>query len=198
MTAAKNGNRKIWLLLGGLAVVIVVLAVIFFTGSEKESVKHFLDANLPKSKPSAPETAGTKTVTLFFLSDDDDLLHRESRDIAVGRSASDEAQRTLAELIKGSARTFVSPLPAEAKVRQVFVTKDGTAYVDFSREIMDKFSYGSSSELSAIYAVVNTLAFNFKAIKKVSILVEGAEKETLGGHVDLTHPFTPDFSLVAK
>ena len=194
----KKSNRKTWILLGSLAVVVIVLAIIFFSGGEREKVKHFLDANIPKPKPSTPEPAAMKTVTLFFLSDDDDLLHRESREIAAGPSAVEEAQRAVAELIKGSAKAFVSPLPAETKIRQVFVTKDGTAYVDFSRDIMDKFSYGSSSELSAIYAVVNTLAFNFKAVKKVAILVEGAEKETLGGHVDLTHPFTPDFSLVAK
>jgi spore germination protein GerM len=80
----------------------------------------------------------------------------------------------------------------------VFITKEGVAYVDFGREIMDKFSYGSSSELSAIYAVVDTLTFNFKSVKKVAILVEGAEKETLGGHVDLKQPFLPDYSIVAK
>jgi spore germination protein GerM len=137
-------------------------------------------------------------VTLFFLSDDDDLLHGESREIVAGPSAAAEAERALAELVKGSAKSLVSPLPAETRVRQVFITKEGVAYVDFGREIMDKFSYGSSSELSAVYAVVNTLAFNFKSVKKVAILVEGAERETLGGHVDLTQPFLPDYSIVAK
>jgi len=46
--------------------------------------------------------------------------------------------------------------------------------------------------------VVNTLVYNFKPVKKVVLLVEGAERETLGGHVDLSRAFFPDYSLVAR
>jgi spore germination protein GerM len=191
-------NWKPAVVLGGLLVILAVLVLIFFTGGEREKIGHLAEVSVPKAQPTAVKPGDTKTVTLFFLSDDDDLLHRESREIAAGPSAADEAERTLAELIKGSTKDLVSPLPAETRVRQVFITKEGVAYVDFGREIMDKSSYGSSSELSAVYAVVNTLGFNFKSIKKVAILVEGVEKETLGGHIDLTQPFLPDYSIVAK
>lgn len=194
-------NKTSWkpaLVLGGLLVVLAVFVIIFFTGGEREKVRRLANLSVPKAQPPAVESVERKTVTLFFQSDDDDLLHPEAREIAAGPSAAEEAERALAELIKGSAKDLVSPLPAETRVRQVFVTKDGIAYVDFGREIMEKFSYGSSSELAAVYAVVNTLAFNFKSIKKVAILVEGAEKETLGGHIDLTQPFFPDYSIVAK
>ncbi len=191
-------NWKPALLLGGLLVVLAALVIVFFTGGERAKVRRRAEVAVPKPQPPAAVSAEQRTVTLFFLSDADDLLHRESREIAAGPSVAEEAERALAELIKGSGRGLVSPLPAEARVRQVFVTKEGVAYVDFGREIVDKFSYGSSSELAAVFAVVDTLAFNFKTIKKVAILVEGAEKETLGGHVDLTQPFSPDYSIVAK
>jgi spore germination protein GerM len=137
-------------------------------------------------------------VTLFFLADDDDLLHKETRVITAGPTVADEAERALAELIRGSEKGFVSPLPPPTKVRQIFVAKNGLATVDFSREIAEGFAYGSTSELAAVYAVVDTLVFNFPAVKRVVILVEGVEKETLGGHVDLTRAFLPDYSLVAK
>jgi len=196
-----TNNKKTWkpaLALGTLLVILAVLAIIFFTGGERERVRRLAGLNVPKPQPPAVKSEEMKTVTLFFLSDDDDLLHRETREIAAGPTAAEEAERALAELVKGSSKGLISPLPAETKVRQVFVTKDGVAYVDFGREIMEKFSYGSSSELAAVFAVVDTLAFNFKTIKKVSILVEGVEKETLGGHIDLTQPFLPDYSIVAK
>jgi spore germination protein GerM len=191
----KKTSWKPALLLGAL---LVVLVMIFFMGGERERVRRLADISVPKAALPAVEAAARKTVTLFFLSDGDDLLHPESRDIVAGPTAADEAERALAELVKGSANGLVSPLPVETRIRQVFITKDGVAHVDFSREITDKFSYGSSSELSVVYAVVNTLAFNFKSIKKVAILVEGTEKETLGGHIDLTQPFLPDYSIVAK
>jgi spore germination protein GerM len=196
--ADEQKNWKPALVLGGLLVVLAVLLIIFFTGGEREKVKPLADLGAPKAQQPAVEPAERKAVTLFFLSDEDDMLHRESREIPAGTSAADEAERALAELIKGSSKDLVSPLPPETRVRQVFVTRDGIAYVDFGREITEKFSYGSSSELSAVFAVVNTLAFNFKSIKKVAILVEGAERETLGGHIDLTQPFSPDYSIVAK
>ncbi len=196
--ADKKNPWKPALILAGFFVVLAVLVIIFFSGGEREKVRRLAEAGLPKAQPPAGEPAARKTVTLFFLSDEDDLLHGETREIIAGPSPADEAERALAELVKGPAGSLVSPLPAETRIRQVFITKDGVAYVDFGREIVDKFSYGSSSELSAVYAVVNTLAFNFKSVKKVAILVEGAEKETLGGHVDLTQPFLPDYSIVAK
>jgi spore germination protein GerM len=198
---AMTENAAKWkpaLILGGLGIVLAILLYIFFTGGEKESIRRAADTAVPKAQPSAPEPAPRKTVTLLFLSEADDMLHREARDIAAGPSDAAEAERLLAEIIKGSDKDLVSPLPPETRVRQVFVAKDGVAYVDFGREIMEKFSYGSSSELFAIYAVVDALAFNFKSIKRVAILVEGAERETLGGHVDLTRPFVPDFSILAK
>jgi spore germination protein GerM len=196
--AEEKKDKTNWIPALVLAGLLVVLAIVFFTGGEKEKVRRLAEVNVPKAAPPAAEPVARKTVTLFFLSEGDDLLHGETREIAAGPAAADEAERALAELIKGSTGGLVSPLPVEARVRQVFIAKDGTAYVDFSREITEKFSYGSSSELAAVFAVVDTLAFNFKPIKKVAILVEGAERETLGGHIDLTQPFPPDYSIVAK
>jgi spore germination protein GerM len=194
----KAKKMKPALVLGALSVVLVVLAVIFFTGGGREKVERFIDANIPKAPAVAGEPAAARTVTLFFLDDDDDFLHRETRQVAAGPTADEEAEQALTELIKGSEKGLLSPLPPQTKVRQVFIGKDGVATVDLSRDVAEKFSYGSTMELAAVYAVVNTLAFNFKTVKRVVILVEGAEKETLGGHVDLTRAFLPDYSLVAR
>jgi hypothetical protein len=203
---AGNGKKRAparpALILGGLALVLIVLIVIFFTGGTGEKVKRFIDANVPKppdAGAAAPAPAAEpRTVTLFFLDDDDDLLHKETRQIASGPTAAEEAERALAELIKGSEKGFVSPLPPQTKVRQVFIAPDGQATVDLSREVAEGFAYGSTAELAAVYAVVDTLVFNFKPVKRVVILVEGVEKETLGGHVDLTRAFLADYSLVAR
>lgn len=186
------------LFLSGLALVLLVLVIVFFTGGGGEKVKRFVDANVPKAPETAAGQAAVRTVTLFFIADEDDFLHKETREIAAGPTEADEAERALAELIKGSDKGLISPLPPQTRVRQVFIAKDGLATVDFSRDIAEKFSYGSSSELAAVYAVVNTLVYNFKPVKKVVLLVEGAEKETLGGHVDLSRAFLPDYSLVAR
>jgi len=50
---------------------------------------------------------------------------------------------------------------------------------------------GIASESLAVYAIVNSLAANIPAVKRVKILVEGQQVDTLGGHADLTESFTP-------
>ncbi len=186
------------LLLSGLGLVLLVLVIIFFTGGGQEKVKRFVDANVPKAPETAGGPAASRTVTLFFIADGDDLFHKETREIPAGPTEADEAERALTALIAGSEKGLVSPLPPQTRVRQVFIARDGVATVDFSRDVAEGFPYGSSSELAAVYAVVNTLAYNFKPVRKVVLLVEGAERETLGGHVDLSRAFLPDYSMVAR
>jgi spore germination protein GerM len=201
MTARKRKKGKISgpvLVLSGLVLVLLVLIIVFFSGGGGEKVKHFIEANVPPS----PETPGgrpaTKTVTLFFAAEDDDLLHKETREILAGPTEADEAERALAELVRGSESGLLSPLPPQTRVRQVFIAKDGLATVDLSRDVAEGFSYGSTSELAAVYAIVDTMVYNFRSVKKVVLTVEGAERETLGGHIDLTRAFLPDYGLVAK
>jgi spore germination protein GerM len=201
MTAKRRKKGRITgpvLVLSGLALVLLVLVIVFFSGGGGEKVKHFVDANIPKSPEAPGGRPATKTVTLFFAAEDDDLLHKETREILAGPTEADEAERALAELVRGSEAGLLSPLPPQTRVRQVFIAKDGLATVDLSRDVAEGFTYGSTSELAAVYAVVDTLGYNFKSVKKVVLTVEGAERETLGGHVDLTRAFFPDYGLVAK
>ena len=188
-------NRR--LLLAALLVVLAGLVVIFFSSGGGEKIRSMRETPAAKPRGEGRAQPEAKEVTLFFVSERDGLLHPEAREIPGAASPSEEIEQVVRELIKGSSRDLVAPLPAETRVRQVFLAKD-IAYVDLSRDVIDRFAYGSSSELAAIYSVVNTVTANFKAVKRVAILVEGSEKETLGGHVDLSRPLLPQPSLVAK
>jgi len=180
-----------------LTVILAALVYIFFKGGR--------DVFRPETAPSAVKAAPApaiegemKTITLFFLSEDDDRLHPEERQVVSGATLAADVESAVRELLKGPSNGLLSPFPPEAGLRQVFVTGDGTAYVDLSKSVQENFAYGSSSEIGAIYSLVDTLAFNFKAVKKVAILIDGGERETLGGHVDLSRPLVPRFSLVAR
>lgn len=197
-----NKDRRIsptqWTFLGLSALVLLVLVIVFFRGGGREMVMPAAET-APSAEPSGAEAPrASRRVTLFFLSEEDSLLHPETREIAADDSAVGEATSTVQELIRGSLKGYLSPFPQETKLRQLFITKDGIAYVDFSKEFMDKHPSGSSAELATVYSIVNTLAYNFKAIKKVFILVEGGEKETLGGHINLGQAFLPLYSLDAR
>jgi germination protein M len=187
-----------WTFLGLSAVVLLVLVIVFFRGGGHELVRPAAETSTSEESPTPEAPLASKSVTLFFLSEEDSLLHPETREITASDSGVREATLTVQELIRGSEKGYLSPFPQETQLRQLFITKDGTAYVDFSKEFMDKHPSGSSAELATVYSIVNTLAYNFKAIKKVFILVEGGEKETLGGHINLGQAFLPLYSLDAR
>ena len=197
MTKKRKKNPKV-LLLAALAAIFVVLVVIYFSGGGSERIKHETDSSAAGMPPAGGESAQTRTITLFFLSEADDLLRAEKREVPAGKSVAEDIETAVGELLKGPAGDLVSPFPPGTKIRQVFLDEDGTAYVDFSREFAENAAFGASSEMAAVYAVVNTVAVNHKAVKRVSLLIEGGERETLGGHVDLSRPLLPQYSLVAR
>ncbi|MEW6457424.1 MAG: GerMN domain-containing protein [Acidobacteriota bacterium] len=135
-------------------------------------------------------------IKLFFLSEEESMFHLEEREIFKSTSISNQAKQVIIETIKGSKQGLISPVPPETKLRELFISKDGTAFVNLSTEFSDGIPGGTTSELSAIYCIVNSLAYNFPTIEKVKFLIDGIEKETLKGHIDLTKSFFPDFSNV--
>lgn len=180
-----------------LAVAAVGLAVFFFLSDNRESIKNAQPgAGLSAEEGTSPSDPRPKRmVKLLFLSDERDALIPEEREIVADASSpAFEARQILQELIKGSRSGLLSAIPPETKLIQVYVTKDGIAYVDFSREFADRHPSGSNAEIATIYAVVDSLAYNLKAVKKVCLLVDGEERETLAGHIAINHPILPDFS----
>lgn len=180
-----------------LLVSLIILSVLFFTSGEGEKFKEEGSRAEAAKKSIAVEETPTQKITLFFLSEEDSFLHPEEREIQMASSVAEAARVVINELLRGSQQGFICPFPPQVRLREVYLADDGLVYVDFSREISEVHSFGATSEMLAIYAVVNTLTFNFKEIKKVFILVDGRERETLSGHVDLRRPFFPLNELIA-
>ena len=91
----------------------------------------------------------------------------------------------------------MSAIPADTKLRDVFVTERGDAFVDLSGEVSAQHSGGALDELLTIYTIVDALTVNLPAITRVQILIDGKEVETLAGHVDLRHPLAKSLQWVA-
>jgi len=136
-------------------------------------------------------------VQLFFAASDRAGLVTEQRAVTYHADLSRQLQAALAELVRGSSSGLVAPLDPETHVLEVFVSSDGCAYVDLSHEAARPRGAGSQIELMSVYAVVNTLAVNFPAVKRVQILIDDRPVDSLAGHADLTRPLLPDLSLLA-
>jgi len=157
------------------------------------------------SEPAAPgepsastEESGAPTgreIVLFFPSSSDELLHGEKRTVLPIGAPEDRAKQCLEELIKGPNPPLLAAIPDGARLRQIYLLADGTAFVDFSGEMLAHRG-GSLGELQTIYAIVDTLAANVGEIRRVGILVNGRPRETLAGHVDIEQPLPADYQYV--
>ncbi len=190
-------DTKKYITLGVFFAVFIILIVLLFTGGIEKTKKLPLPS-IPEPDTSSEVTPEPKTIILYFPSEKDGLLHGEEREILSNSSLIFDIKQTIEELLIGSDNGNISPFPPESKLREVFMTEEGIVYVDFSREIQDEHLSGTTAEVSTVYSVVNSLAFNFKSIKKVFILVDGNEKETLKGHVDISRPLVPMYNLNSK
>lgn len=180
-----------------LSLLIVLIIVYFNLGEESEPGEiPFIPSALEETESS--EQKESAVIVLFFPSEHDGLLHREEREIFPESSLALQAKRIILELLSGSRLGFLSPIPPETRLRELYITNDGIAFVDFSRELTDKHLSGSSAEMATIFSIVDSLCYNLKQIKKVFILIDGGEKKTLGGHIDLANPFQPIYDIVAK
>ena len=141
------------------------------------------------------ESGGKQSVKLYFPSSSNPgKLVTEGRSMTMAANDSDRIRQIMLALIAGPTQGGGRPLPPSADVRAVFLTPDGTAYLDLSSSALSGFLPGIESETLAIYSIVDSLAVNVPAVKKVKILVQGQEAETLDGHADLTGEFSPDLS----
>jgi len=93
---------------------------------------------------------------------------------------------------------FVSAIPQGTTLRAVFLTEQGAAFVDLSREVTSGHPGGSINELLTIYTIVQALTTNLPAVTSVQLLVDGKEVDTLAGHVDIRRPLPRADQWVAE
>lgn len=148
---------------------------------------------------NAFEPLPQQQVKLYFPSIDAEVLVPEQAEIFQTASPVDRAKQILSDLISGPNQDYALPcLPARTRLRQVYVLENGVAYVDFTGDLTLGLGGGSSRELMAVYAIVDSLALNIPEIERVGILVDGQPIQTLNGHMDLRRPLPPNLSLVRR
>jgi spore germination protein GerM len=150
------------------------------------------------NNPDIPTTAPTRKVRLFFPSTHQDgLLEVEEREIHRSPQLTIEAKQIVAELIRGSHEGYGPVLPAQTLLREIYLAEEGLLYVDLTSDAGENHPGGLTREVSTVYSIVNSLCENLPDVRKVQILLEGAEAETLAGHVDLSQPFLQDLSMTS-
>ncbi len=163
------------------------------------------DAKQPNPTPSPPPTpivisepaqTQLQKCTLFFFDTNSLRLAGEERELNLSQDVYERLKQTIAELLKDSTSGLYQTIPRGTLLYEVYVDEQSTAYLDFSHHLKDEHIGGTTSEALTIAAILRTVKINFPDdIRKVQILIEGLETDTIGGHVDISKPLNLSLDL---
>ncbi len=139
-----------------------------------------------------------KAILLYFSDGEGEYLVGEKREILKGDEVDEEAAEAINELIKGPKGKLIPTIPRQTKLLDLELGKEGVAKVNFSKALSKDHPGGSSAEMMTVYSIVNSLALNFSQIKRVQILIEGKEIETITGHLSLKRAVLPKPDLIRR
>ena len=177
----------------GLVVTVLGLAAIWYYFNYGSLP---LPAVTPTQRSSAGRAALSPNQVMLYYTRDGRTLTGTVLELSAGIvTPNDRAREIVTSLLEGKGAIGLrTPLPAETKLRSIFVT-NGLAVVNLSREFVNNFQGGPDQELVAVYSLVNSLLFNIEGIDGIQILVEGERLPTLRGTVDIEQPLVANQAI---
>lgn len=183
-------------LLWVLLLVSAVMAIFLIRMRERAADKLQADANAtsPLTPPSAMPTSD---VILMLANDTDGSLVDTDRRIALPTEPHARARYLLNQLLAEYAKpASAHPIALNAGVDDVFLmplpagtTGGMLAVVNLSSGLLQAHPSGIETETMTLLSLIGTLHANMPEVTQVRFLVDGAPRDTLAGHADLTHTY---------
>jgi spore germination protein GerM len=185
---------RFWLLL--VVAIGLGFAASFFLG---RLFFHRTESVGPSSKTSVSTPVKeevSRRVHLYFADRKGDYLQAEERKVLAEDTAS-AIEAIINALLEGpDSPKLVSTIPAGSRLLHIFLTDDGTAYLDFNSELSSLHPGGVTAERLTVYAIVNSIVLNLEKVERVQLLIEGNPVSTLNGHVDISQAKTANLLIV--
>ena len=187
----------------GIVLFLIIFGGLFYFVKHRPAppTQNKTQVSQPTAPPKPEENQANQrriNVTLYFASNNSTLLQAEDRFVPYHDNLHDQAFEVIKELVKGPTGDLTPTIPEGTQARDLFITKDGVAYADFSAALSANHTGGSLGEMNTVFSIVDTLTLNFPEIKRVQILIEDQAVDTLNGHLDLSRPLRQDLSFVAS
>jgi spore germination protein GerM len=184
------------LLTAGFTVLAAMLVWLMFVGLPRR-YGPAAPVAVPAVAAADPAQAARKIKARLFYVDAEGLrLTPVERDVIYAERPADQAREIITAQLEPAAEPLVSAIPAATRLRALFVTSKGEAFVDLSGEVQSAHPGGSLNELLTVYTIVDALTENLPAITAVQVLIDGREVETLAGHVDLRRPLAKNLTWI--
>jgi hypothetical protein len=183
-------------LLWVLLLVSAVMAVFLIRMRERAADKLQAAANAAPLTP--PSAMPTSDITLMLANDTDGSLVSAARRLALPTEPHARARYLLNQLLSEYAKPgSAHSIAANAGVDDVFLmplpagTAGGgmLAVVNLSSGLLQAHPSGIETETMTLLSLIGTLHANMSEIAQVRFLVDGAPRDTLAGHADLTRTY---------
>lgn len=185
-------NKRIVYTLVGFALIFFIGALIIFVRSRGESRLKEPAYSGQEQEQTANYEPRKQTVKIFFLTEQP-LMQPVSFEMTVP-PVREQFFRDFLQLMLAGKEGYSVPAPEGVKVRSLYyIPQRQILVVDFNEELISKMPGGTASELEFIYFIVNNICYNFKDVRAVKLMAGGNEFKVLNGHIDVQHPFLPDF-----
>ena len=186
-----------------LAIVLTVLCVAMLAGCDEQSKAGSSSSSsiaASSSSSSAASSSGSQKAATMDISvyyPDVNATGLVAVTKTVKAQEAEKYKAAVEALLAGTDdKNLTAVFPKKTKLRKVSVS-GGVAKVDFDKNLTSGFVGGSTGEEMLVGSLVNTLT-EFPEIKKVQILVEGKEIDSLSGHLDLSKPVERMSELIKK
>jgi hypothetical protein len=175
------------LLIAVAVMLTVVLAMSFYGWRMRGRVKG-AEVRVTTQAVAPPAAGPTEQVTLYVAYDDMGTLRPRVVRIPLPAGRQERAEellRALVDIYLDKSSPHV--LGPGSEMRSVYLVDPGLAVIDLNAAFANGHRSGVLVEELTMASLVGSLSANIPGINRVKILVDGKERETLAGHVDLTN-----------
>jgi len=167
------------LLLGILISGIYIIRI-----THKEQAKTQLAAD---ERPVAPPVGGKQErIQVLVAYDEERALRWRETTVFMPEERSLRAKEALrAVLTQYLQNPSPHPLGKGADIKNVYLVNNNTLVVDTTSQFADAHPSGILPEEMTLTSLIETLSANLPDVTRVKFIVDGKERETLAGHVDL-------------
>lgn len=165
-----------------LAILIIGVSMIRLSQQQPASLQG------TQLRPAAPPVAGKQEqIRVLVAYDEDQALRWRDAEVFMpsdrGLRAREALRAVLAQYLQSPSP---HPMAKGADIKDVYWIGNDTAVVDTTSQFADGHPSGILLEQLTLTSLIETLNANVPGVAKVKFLVNGQERETLAGHVDLT------------
>lgn len=166
-------NKKILIV---LIIVIIILGLIgwfVYQKVQENKKENQITEYIPEEEIDVAGLRQT-VVSLYFNQKDTNTLIPEARRVDVKELTKDPYNTLMKLLLEGPKNEGLEKvIPDGTKINKIEL-KNGTIYLDLSKEFVENHKGGAEAESRTVYSIVNTLT-GLNEVEAVKILIDGKE-----------------------